>query len=58
MNDEDLILEYNERLLIRRALVSVAYSDVLKESDAEILKKLEHQLADAQAVVLKGVNKQ
>lgn len=55
---DDLILEYNERQLIRRAVVSMAYSDAVKERDAEILKKLEYQLADAQAVVLKGVNKQ
>lgn len=55
---DDLILEYDERQLIRRALVSMAYSGAVKERDAEILKKLEHQLADAQGVVLKGVNKQ
>ena len=56
MND-DFILEYHERQLLRRALVSMAYSDGATERDAEVLKKLEQQLADAEAVVLKGVNK-
>jgi 3-methyladenine DNA glycosylase AlkD len=55
---DNLILEYNERQLIRRALISIAYSDAVKGRDAETLKKLEHQLADAQAVVQKGVDKQ
>ena len=52
---EDLVLEYYERQLIRRALVSMAYRGEVQEHDAETLKRLEHQLADAAEVQLRDV---
>ena len=52
---DDLVLEYYERQLIRRALVSMAYREGVKVDDAETLKRLEHQLADAATVLLRGV---
>lgn len=52
---EDLVLGYYERQLIRRALVSMAYRGDVKQQDAETLKRLEHQLADAAKVLLSDV---
>ncbi len=53
--DEDFVLEYYERLLIRKALISMAYGGGVKEDDAETLKRLEHQLAEASKVLLRDV---
>jgi hypothetical protein len=52
---EDLVLGYCERQLIRRALLSMAYRGDVKADDAETLKRLEHQLADAAKVLLRDV---
>jgi|688.fasta_scaffold461123_2 hypothetical protein len=55
IKDGELILDYQERILIRRALVHMAYSSSVSKRDADKLQRLEYQLADASQVILKGV---
>lgn len=52
---EELVLDYYELLLIRRAIVRMAYDSDLNMNDVQALKRLEHQLADAKEVLLKHV---
>jgi hypothetical protein len=52
---EELVLNYHELHLVRRAVIRMAYGTDLNKEDAEALKKLEHQLADATEVVLRDI---
>ncbi len=51
---EEILLTYQERLLIRKAILRMAYQASVSKDDAELLQRLEHQLADANEIVLKG----
>jgi hypothetical protein len=52
---EELVLDYYELHLIRKALVRMTHSSDLDSEDLQTLERLAHQLADAKEVLLKHV---
>lgn len=54
LSQSDLVLVYSERVLIRKALIKMAYAADVNDQDAETLKHLEHQFSDAAEVILKA----
>jgi hypothetical protein len=54
LNDE-LILDYWERVLIRKVLVHMAYESSRSKEDAEKLQRPEYKSGDASQIILKGV---
>jgi hypothetical protein len=51
---DEVVLDFYERLLIRKALVLMAYQSNVSELDAERLRQLEHLLKDANRIIVKG----
>lgn len=50
------VLDFYERLLIRKALEIAKSRSNFSTKDASILQRLEYQIADAEQIVLKGLN--
>jgi hypothetical protein len=53
---QEFVLDFHERLLIRKALEAYVCGSKLRKPDAEKLMRLEEQLKDADQVVLLGSN--
>lgn len=54
LSQSDLVLDYSQRVLIRKALIKMAYAADVNSHDAETLKQLEHQFSDAAEVILRA----
>jgi hypothetical protein len=50
------VLDYHERLLIRRALQVMSTCSGVSREDVAILERLEQQFKDADEAVLRGLN--